>query len=140
MSRRHLPSLNALRAFEATARHGSVSRAADELHVTHSAVSHQLRALEAELGTALVRRTGRGLQPTGPGRLLLPLLSDAFQRIGRAVDLVRESDSRGPLTVGVEPSFAARWLVLRLGRFRAAQPRIELRLSPSESLADFERQ
>jgi LysR family glycine cleavage system transcriptional activator len=134
-----LPSLNALRAFEAAGRHGSLTRAAEELHVTHSAISHQIKALEAELGTPLFRRTGRALEPTEGGRLLLPALGEAFERIARAVEAARRSQSGGILTLSVEPSFAARWLVLRLGRFRAVHPGIELRLSPSEAVVDLER-
>ncbi len=135
-----LPSLNALRAFEAAARHGSLSRAAEELHVTHSAVSHQIKALEAELGVPLLRRVGRGVQVNAVGQQLEMALGDAFARIGRAVRLARQRDGSGILTVSVEPSFAVRWLVLRLGRFHAAHPGIDLRLSATGALADFARE
>jgi LysR family glycine cleavage system transcriptional activator len=135
-----LPSLNSLRAFEAAARHGSLSRAAQELHVTHSALSHQIKALETELGMALFRRTGRGLVPTEAGRLLLPALGEAFGRIRAAVEAVRRGPRAGVLTLSVEPSFAARWLVLRLGRFRAAHGQVELRLLPSEDVVDLARE
>ena len=140
MSSTRLPSLNALRAFEAAARHGSLSQAAAELHVTHSAVSHQIKALEAELGVPLFRRVGRGVEANAVGQQLEAALSDAFARIGRAVLQARHGDRAGILTVSVEPSFAVRWLVLRLGRFRSANPEIDLRLSATGELADFSRE
>jgi LysR family transcriptional regulator, glycine cleavage system transcriptional activator len=135
-----LPSLNALRAFEAAARHGSLTRAAAELHVTHSAVSHQIRALETEIGAPLLRRLGRGVQASAAGAELEAALTDAFGRIERAVERARGGDRVGILTVSVEPSFAARWLVLRLGRFRAAHPEIDLRLAATTAVADFTRE
>ena len=139
MSIRRLPPLNALRAFEAAARHLSFSRAAEELHVTHAAISHQVRALEEEAGVALFHRTGRAVELTDAGRALLPVLSQALDQIadGWAQALGEEG---GPLTVSVEPSFAARWLVLRLGKFYRTHPEIELRLLPSSEVIDFERQ
>lgn len=140
MTSRHLPSLNALRAFEAAARLGSLSQAAAELHVTHSAVSHQIKALEAELGVPLFRRVGRGVAANAVGQELEAALGDAFARIGRAVLRARQGDSTGILTVSVEPSFAVRWLVLRLGQFRAAHPEIDLRLAATGELADFSRE
>lgn len=135
-----LPSLNALRAFEAAARHGSFTRAATELHVTHAAVSHQVKALEADLKAALFRRAGRGLEVTATGGALASALGEAFARVGLAVEEARQGDRTGTLTVSVEPSFAARWLVLRVGRFTAAQPAIQLRLSLSEDVTDFDRE
>jgi LysR family glycine cleavage system transcriptional activator len=139
MFRSRLPSLNGLRAFEAAARHGSLTRAAGELHVTHSAVSHRIRALEAELGVALFRRAGRGVELSTVGAELEATLTDAFARIAQAVARVRGSDRAGVLTISVEPSFAARWLVLRLGRFGVAHPAIDLRLAATAALADFAR-
>jgi LysR family glycine cleavage system transcriptional activator len=139
MSIRRLPPLNALRAFEAAARHGSFSRAAGELHVTHAAISHQVRALEEELGLPLFHRTGRAVELTDAGRMLLPVLSAAFDQIADAWQQAQGREG-GPLTVSVEPSFAARWLVLRLGRFNRLHPDIELRLLPSAEVTDFERQ
>ena len=140
MTETRLPSLNALRAFEAAARHGSLSQAAAELHVTHSAVSHQIKALEAELGVTLFRRVGRGVAANAIGQQLEAALSDAFAPIGRAVLQARHGDRAGIVTISVEPSFAIRWLVLRLGRFRAANPEIDLRLSATADLADFSRE
>jgi LysR family glycine cleavage system transcriptional activator len=136
---RRLPPLNALRAFEAAARHASFSAAGKELNVTHGAVSHQVRGLEEHLGVLLFHRTGRAVALTAEGRRLLPALTEAFDRIGRAVaELGGEADR--PLAIGVEPSFAARWLVLRLARFRQAHPGIEVSLLPSTQLVDFDRE
>jgi LysR family glycine cleavage system transcriptional activator len=139
MSIRRLPPLNALRAFEAAARHGNFSRAAAELHVTHAAISHQVRALEEEAGLALFHRTGRAVVLTDAGRSLLPVLSLAFDQIAEGWALTK-GEAGGPVTVSVEPSFAARWLVLRLGKFSRAHPDIDLRLIPSSLVTDFERQ
>ena len=139
MSATRLPSLNALRAFEAAARHGSLTRAAAELHVTHAAISHQVRALEAELGAPLLRRVGRTVAATAAGRELEAVLGEAFARIARAVERARRDDRAGILTLSVEPAFAARWLVLRLGRFSGLHPEIDLRLAPSATLVDFAR-
>jgi LysR family glycine cleavage system transcriptional activator len=139
MSLRRLPPLNALRAFEAAARHGSFSRAAAELNVTHAAISHQVRALEEEAGLALFHRTGRAVVLTDAGRALLPVLSLAFDQIAEGWAQAR-GEVGGPVTISVEPSFAARWLVIRLGKFNRAHPDIDLRLMPSSVLTDFERQ
>ena len=140
MSRSRLPSLNALRAFEAAARHGSVTRAAAELHVTHCAVSHQIRLLEEELGVPLLRRTARGVTASVAGAGLEAALTDAFARVSRAVERARDGERTGILTVSVEPSLAARWLVMRLGRFLTAHPGIDLRLAATTALADFARE
>ena len=139
MSIRKLPTLKALRAFEAAARHGNFSRAADELHVTHAAISHQVKALEEEAGVALFHRTGRAVELTDAGRALLPQLTLAFDQMSDAWAQVR-GETGGPVTVSVEPSFAARWLVLRLGRFNRAHADIQLRLVPSSEITDFERE
>lgn len=136
MASRRLPSLKALRAFEAAARLGRFSRAADELGVTHAAISHQIRALEEELGAPLFHRTGRAVELTERGQKLLPVLSAAFDQIAEGWVQAGARDSAA-LTVSVEPSFAARWLVLRLGKFYRAHPGIELRLFPSAELVDF---
>ena len=115
MSRR-LPPLNALRAFEAAARHLSFTRAADELFVTQAAISHQVKALEAHLGVQLFRRLNRGLMLTEQGQAYLPPVRRAFDLIQDATSRVMETDENGTLTVSVLPSFGARWLVARLGR------------------------
>ncbi|MGB5093241.1 MAG: transcriptional regulator GcvA [Parvibaculum sp.] len=139
MAARRLPTLSALRAFEAAARLGSFSRAADELHVTHAAISHQIRRLEEELELSLFHRTGRAVELTDTGRRLLPVLSVAFDQIAEVWQQIQGNEG-GPLTVSVEPSFAARWLVVRLGKFSRAHPDIQLRLMPSGELTEFDRE
>ena len=139
MALRRLPSLKALRAFEAAARHGSFSAAAGELSVTHAAISHQIRALEEELGAQLFHRTGRHVELTERGEKLLPVLTAAFDQIADGWRQAGAADT-GALCVSVEPSFAARWLVLRLGKFNRAHPEIELRLLPSSEVVDFSRE
>lgn len=139
MAPRRLPSLKALRAFEAAARHGSFSAAAGELSVTHAAISHQIRALEEDLGAQLFHRTGRHVELNERGQKLFPALTAAFDQMSEAWALAGAKDSAA-LTVSVEPSFAARWLVLRLGKFNRAHPEIELRLLPSAEVVDFSRE
>jgi LysR family transcriptional regulator, glycine cleavage system transcriptional activator len=137
---RRLPPLNSLRAFEAGARHLSFTRAADELHVTQAAVSHQVKALEDHLGVRLFRRLTRRLALTEEGRALLPAVSEAFDRIAEAAERIgRDAGRSRTLTVSVTPSFGARWLVHRLGRFWREHPGIELRLHHSIQLVDFDR-
>ncbi|HYG89730.1 MAG TPA: transcriptional regulator GcvA [Azospirillum sp.] len=137
---RHLPSLNGLRAFEAAARQLSFTRAAEELNVTQSAVSHQIRALEEQMGVPLFRRVNQGLLLTDAGQLLLPAVRDAFDRLAAGVERVRGHEASGTLTVSVSPYFAGRWLMPRIGRFRALHPEIELRLSASQQYVDFTRE
>jgi LysR family glycine cleavage system transcriptional activator len=121
---RRLPSLTALRAFEATARLASVTRAAQELHVTQSAVSRHLRTLEEELGLPLVRRVHRGVAITPAGRTLASALSASFERIGETIErLTREKNS---LRLRALPSIGVRWLWPRLHRFEAAHPEVRL--------------
>jgi LysR family glycine cleavage system transcriptional activator len=137
---RRLPPLAALRAFEAAARHLSFTRAAGELHVTQTAISHQIRALEDLLGVKLFRRLPRGLVLTEEAQRYLPAVRDAFDRIDAATAELIAARGGGPVTASVVPSFAARWLVPRLGRFRAAHPEIDLRISASLHLVDFARE
>jgi len=139
MSRR-LPPLNALRAFEAAARHLSFSKAAEELHVTPAAISHQVKALEGHLGVELFRRLNRALLLTEAGQACLPGLREGFDHLARAVDAVQAWDTRRPLTVSTAPSFGAKWLVPRLERFRQANPGIEVRVDASPELIDFARE
>jgi LysR family glycine cleavage system transcriptional activator len=134
MKRRNLP-FNALRAFEAAARHASVSGAARELSVTHSAISHQLKLLESQLGTRLFERTNRGLQITSSGESLLPVLSESFDRINdRLTDL---QQNQGPaaipdiINVTSTPSFASKWLVPRLASWYAEPGASRIHLLPS---------
>lgn len=134
-----LPPLNALRAFEAAGRHLSVTKAAQELHVTPAAVSHQVKALEDHLGVALFRRSGNALFLTDAGQACLPGLRAGFAELVRAIDAVREHDARGSLVLSVAPVFAAKWLIPRLASFQASHPEIDVRLSASLALADLER-
>jgi LysR family glycine cleavage system transcriptional activator len=133
---RRLPSLNALRAFEAAARHASFARAAEELHVTPAAISQQIKQLEDGLGVSLFRR-GKVLALSDAATLALPLISDAFDRLERAAAQLRAGERDGPLVVSVPPAFAARWLVPRLDDFHHRHPEIELRLLATRRLVDF---
>jgi LysR family glycine cleavage system transcriptional activator len=134
-----LPPLKSLRYFAAAARHLSLSKAADELHVTHSAVSHQIKALEEFLGTKLFRRQGRGLRLTEAGQSYWPQVQDCFDKLSDASLRLARNRTAGPLTVTCMPSFAARWLVPHLGRFRERHPDIDVRLAADERVVDFAR-
>ncbi len=136
---RRLPPLNSLRAFEASARQLSFTRAAEELHVTQAAVSHQIRGLEDYLGIKLFKRGGRSLRLTDAGQAYLPDLHKAFDLLRDATDRLLDEQSRGVLTVTMLPSFATRWLVPRLGLFSARHPEIDVRVAPSVHRVDFER-
>jgi len=138
MSRR-LPPLNALRAFEAAARHLSVSQAAAELHVTPAAISHQVKALEEWLGVPLFRRLNRQILLTEAGQTCSKGLRDGFDRLAATVEKVRGRAGAAPLTVSAAPSFAGKWLLPRLERFRSAHPDIEVRIDANPRLSDFER-
>jgi DNA-binding transcriptional LysR family regulator len=122
-----LPSLNALRAFEATARTGRVTLAAEELHVTHSAVSRQVKALERALGVRLFAGPKNRLELTAAGRELLPSLTEAFDQIASAVRRVRTGAE--DLHIAVNASVSVKWLIPRLAGFQAANPGIRLHLS-----------
>jgi len=137
---RRLPPLNALRAFEAAARHLSFQRAAAELHVTPAAISHQVKALEAQIGVKLFRRLNRAVQLTEHGQACLPVLRDAFDRMAQAVEIARAPQRHKILTVSAAPSFATKWLVPRLDRFWTKHPDIDLRVSASMHLVDFARE
>jgi LysR family glycine cleavage system transcriptional activator len=139
-SPRKLPPLNALRAFEAAARSLSFTRAAAELHVTQAAISHQVRALEAELGLPLFVRLHRALRLTPQGARYLPALRDAFDRIDAATRSLAPRRARRQLAISVVPSFGTRWLVPRLGDFRARHPRLDLTLHASSQLVDLARE
>lgn len=138
--RRRLPSLNALKAFEAAARHESFTRAAHELCVTQGAVSQQVKALETELDVRLFRRERQHLVITEAGRSYLEVVRDAFDRIGMGTERLRERQKSGVLTITTSPDFAAKWLVHRLGRFSEAHPQIDLRVSASVLHVDFARE
>ncbi len=134
---RKLPPLNALRSFEAAARHLSFTRAADELAVTPAAVSHQVKALEDLLGVTLFRRTRRTLLLTDEAQAILPGIRDGFERLLGAVEQLGEVGHSGVLTVSLAPSFAVKWLLPRLDRFQAAHPDIDVRVAASNELVDF---
>jgi len=134
-----LPSLNALRAFEAAARHLSLTKAARELHVTPAAVSHQLKALEADLGVSLLRRVKGEFVLTETAQTVRPVLSAGFDRIAEAVRRLRADEALRFLTISVSPTFAANWLVRRLGAFNAAFPEIDVRLQTTNEITDFAR-
>jgi LysR family glycine cleavage system transcriptional activator len=135
----HLPPLSALRAFEAAARLNSFTKAAEELHVTPAAISHQIHALEADIGVSLFHRHNRQVELTPSGRLLLPGLSEAFAGIRAAVRRLRAQNETGALTITASPSFAAKWLVLRLHRFQEKFPAVDVRISTSDEIVDLTR-
>jgi LysR family transcriptional regulator, glycine cleavage system transcriptional activator len=137
---RRLPALNALKAFEAAARHESFTRAAEELCVTQGAVSHQVKALEAELGIKLFNRERQRLIITEAGREYLIVLRDALDRIAVGTERLVQRQTSGVLTVSTSPDFAAKWLVNRLGRFAEAHPSIDLRISATLHHVDFARE
>jgi LysR family transcriptional regulator, glycine cleavage system transcriptional activator len=137
---RRLPPLNALKAFEAAARHESFTRAAEELCVTQGAVSHQVKALEAELGVKLFNREHQRLIITGAGRDYLSTIRDALDRIAMGTERLQQRQSSGVLTVSTSPDFAAKWLVHRLSRFADVHPEIDLRISASLHHVDFARE
>ena len=133
----HLPPLSALRAFEAAARHMSFSRAADELHVTPAAISHQIHALEQDLGVRLFHRMNRSIELTASARVLLPGLTEAFAGIQSSVRRLRTHNDTGTLTVTASPSFAAKWLVLRLHRFQEQCLEVDVRISATDNVVDL---
>lgn len=124
-----LPPLNALKAFEAAARHLSVKKAAAELNVTPAAVSHQVRSLEDHLNVQLFHRFNRALALTDAARACLPKLREGFDSLAKAVEVLRAQKGTGVLTVSAAPSFAARWLMPRLHRFFEAHPEVDVRVS-----------
>lgn len=134
---RKLPPLNALRAFEAAARHLSFTKAADELAVTQAAISHQVKALEDHLGLSLFRRLNRRLVLTEAGQLYLPVLRDAFDAIAGGTARLHQDQESGPLHVSVVPSLAAKWLLPRMSRFRDRHPDIDVMISANLKLIDF---
>src|ERR1700742_2898471 len=126
------PPLKAVRYFESAARHLSFSKAAEELNVTHSAISHQIKALEEWIGQPLFERTGRALRLTEAGRQFLPPVRSAFRQLTDAADDLRQANRGGALTVSVLPSLASKWLVPRLFDFRSKHPEIEVRISATD--------
>src|SRR5471032_2874153 len=137
---RHLPPLNGLKAFEAAARSESFTRAAEELCVTQGAVSHQVKALEAELAVKLFNRERQRLVITEAGRDYLNVVRDAFDRIAVGTERLLQRRESGVLTVSTSPDFAAKWLVNRLSRFAEAHSDIDLRVSATMHHVDFARE
>lgn len=129
------PSLNALRAFEATVRLGSMTAAADELFVTHGAVSRHIRSLEEQLGVVLLERTGQGTRPTAEGQRLAEGLASAFRLIQASVEQLRP----GPLTLSCSASIMMYWLLPRIGGFHQKHPDIEIQFNMNYDRIDFVR-
>jgi LysR family glycine cleavage system transcriptional activator len=137
---RQLPALNALRAFEAAARHESFSRAADELFVTHGAVSHQIRALEADLGVTLFVRDGKRVRLSDIGRQYATEVRTTLATLAEATRRVRAGDRDRRLVVSMLSSFSARWVTPRIGGFIEEHPEINLELLSTNELTDFTRE
>jgi LysR family glycine cleavage system transcriptional activator len=137
---RKLPNLAALRAFEAAARHENFSRAAEEIHVTHGAISHQVRALEEELGVALFARHGKRIAITPEGVRFADTLRKALGDIAAAAEALQASARQQRLTITTLPSFAARWLAPRIGQFIELHPDLEVMLQSSNHLTDLVRE
>ncbi len=129
--------LNALRAFEASARLGSLTRAGLELRVTQTAVSHQVKFLEETLQVTLITRLPRGLALTDEGHALLPVLTDAFRRMSATLSQFEEGNFREILTIGVVGTFAIGWLLPRLETFKEQHPQVDLRLKTNNNRADM---
>jgi LysR family glycine cleavage system transcriptional activator len=134
-----LPPMQALRAFEAAARELSLTKAASALHVTHGAISHQIKALEDDLGVRLFERAGRGIRLTDEGERFAIRVRAAFGELSAAVQEIAERANPRRIRVSVTPSFAARWLLPRIGRFTAAHPNLDLDISANISVVDLAR-
>jgi LysR family glycine cleavage system transcriptional activator len=131
--------MQALRALEATARERSLTRAAKSLHVTHGAISHQIKSLEADLGVKLVERAGRGVRLTEEGERFAARVRTAFAELAAAVQEIATRANPRQLRVSIAPSLAARWLMPRIGRFHAAHPDLDLVVRSSMAIVDFQR-
>jgi LysR family glycine cleavage system transcriptional activator len=131
-----LPPLNALRVFEAAARHLSFKEAASELSITQAAVSHQIKSLEEYLGVELFRRAGRGVQLTEAARACMPRLREGFDSLAAAVEMIRERAAETELLITAPPVFTARWLMPRLADFAKREPKVELRVFASSKMVD----
>jgi LysR family transcriptional regulator, glycine cleavage system transcriptional activator len=133
-----LPPMQALRAFEAAARELSLTRAAASLHLTHGAISHQIKALEADLGVRLFARAGRGIRLTDEGERFAQRVRGALNELANAVREIADRSNPRLLRISVTPSFAARWLLPRMARFAAAHPDIDLDVRASGVNVDFQ--
>lgn len=136
--RKKLPPLTALRTFEAAARHGSFRDAAEELCVSHSAVSHQIKLLEENLGVALFVRKARSVELSRLGSIYYPVLRNAFDQIAEGAEVLRSPQSSAVLTVQLYSTFAIRWLIPRLPSFYKNNPEIQVRLNTSQRDVNFE--
>ncbi len=136
---RSLPSFEALRVFEVAARHGSFTRAAEELHVTHGAISHRIKSLEAQLRVALFQRRGNNMVLTDDGTKLFASVNLAIGEISRGIERLGGKSERSELTVSLLPVMAARWLIPRLSGFHARHPHIGINVRTSLTLANFEK-
>src|SRR5580692_159693 len=134
-----LPSLNGLRAFEAAARHLSFTRAAAELNVTQTAISHTIHRLEEQLGVQLFIRRNRALLLTREAQSYVPAVRAAFEDLRQATARLQRPERDGVLTVSTTASLAAKWLVSRVAAFQEANPAIEVRMTTSAHLVDFQR-
>ncbi|GGF12529.1 transcriptional regulator GcvA [Aliidongia dinghuensis] len=137
---RRLPPLNALRAFEATARNGSLTRAAQELSVTQGAVSRHVQQLENWLGVSLCARLRRGIETTPEGEAFAALLGSVFDQIEAQVRRMRQKPATNTLRIKLPPTFAIRWLVPRLARFHALHRQIDVQITTSHQTVDFDRE
>ncbi|MEX3936174.1 LysR family transcriptional regulator [Paraburkholderia phymatum] len=134
---RKLPPLNSIRAFEAAARHQSFTTAAAELSVTITAVSHQIRQLEARIGHKLFERTGRAVTLTPVGKTIYPILRDGFDQIAQAFELVNARATEDSIQISATRAFAERWLMPRLSQFHASHPDIMVHIHGSEKAVDL---
>ncbi len=137
---RHIPGLQSLKAFDASARHLNFTRAAAELNVTPAAVSHQIKELEDAVGVPLFQRTSRHMQLTRQGQVLKPAIADALEGITRALQKLRQVENPTQVRVTVSPSLAAKWLVPRLDRFLESVPGADVRIDVSSEPLDFDRE
>src|SRR5579871_1151900 len=138
MTSSHIPPLQLLRGFEAAARHLSFTRAAAELHVTHGAISHQIRALETQLRTKLFRRQGRQMVLTERGQILVLQIRQGLRLLEQAFKGAGQYAQNNTLTISLLPAFAARWLIPRIGSFQAQHPHLQLNLRTTNELANLE--
>ncbi len=134
------PPIASLRSFEAVARLGSVTLAAKELHVTHSAISQQIKVLEEMVGVKLFIRNGRGVQLNEEGRLYALQVREALNHIADATRLVQVKPRKQELTLAMVPSFGCHWLLPRLERFRAKYPLITLRIQASLTVTSLQQE
>jgi LysR family glycine cleavage system transcriptional activator len=136
MAMRRIPPLAAVRVFEAAARHGNFTRAAEELGMTQAAVSYQMKLLEERLGAALFQRVGRGIVLTDHGRRIAPQVTSAFDTLGEAFAAVR-AENESVLTITAPRTLATNWLAGRLGAFQLARPELAVRLNVGDEIADL---